>query len=91
VQDSGRTQALDGLNLSVVAGDVSLWPNLSSGEVIDLLAGLRGGADEDLRRELVEEFEFDPRKKARTYSKGNRQKVALIAALLPGCPAVFAG
>lgn len=67
-------------DLAYVPGDVSLWPNLSGGEVIDLLTGLRGGADEKLRRDLIEEFEFDPRKKARTYSKGNRQKVALIAA-----------
>lgn len=67
-------------DVAYVPGDVSLWPNLSGGEVIDLLTGLRGGADENLRRELVEEFEFDPRKKARTYSRGNRQKVALIAA-----------
>ena len=67
-------------DIAYVPGDVSLWPNLSGGEVIDLLTGLRGGADENLRRELIEEFEFDPRSKARTYSKGNRQKVALIAA-----------
>ena len=67
-------------DIAYVSGDVSLWPNLSGGEVIDLLTGLRGGADENLRRDLIEEFEFDPRKKARTYSKGNRQKVALIAA-----------
>lgn len=67
-------------DIAYVPGDVSLWPNLSGGEVIDLLTGLRGGADEKLRRRLMEEFEFDPRKKARTYSKGNRQKVALIAA-----------
>jgi len=67
-------------DIAYVPGDVSLWPNLSGGEAIDLLAGLRGGADANLRRELIEEFEFDPRKKARTYSKGNRQKVALIAA-----------
>lgn len=68
------------LETAYVPGDVSLWPNLSGGEVIDLLTGLRGGADEKLRRGLIEEFDFDPRKKARTYSKGNRQKVALIAA-----------
>lgn len=66
--------------IAYVPGDVSLWPNLSGGEAIDLLTGLRGGADADLRRELIDEFEFDTRKKARTYSKGNRQKVALIAA-----------
>lgn len=67
-------------HVAYVPGDVTLWPNLSGGEVIDLLTGLRGGADERLRRQLIEEFEFDPRKKARTYSKGNRQKAALIAA-----------
>ncbi|MDI2035749.1 ABC transporter ATP-binding protein [Paenarthrobacter nitroguajacolicus] len=67
-------------NVAYVPGDVSLWPNLSGGEIIDLLTGLRGGADEPLRRVLIEEFELDPRRKARTYSKGNRQKVALIAA-----------
>ena len=67
-------------DVAYVPGDVSLWPNLSGGEVIDLLTGLRGGSDERLRRELIDEFEFDPRRKARTYSKGNRQKVALIAA-----------
>lgn len=67
-------------DIAYVPGDVSLWPNLSGGEVIDLLTGLRGGSEERLRRELIDEFEFDPRRKARTYSKGNRQKVALIAA-----------
>jgi ABC-2 type transport system ATP-binding protein len=67
-------------DVAYVPGDVSLWPNLSGGEVIDLLTGLRGGADERLRRELIDEFDFDPRRKARTYSKGNRQKAALIAA-----------
>lgn len=66
--------------VAYVPGDVSLWPNLSGGEVIDLLTGLRGGPDERLRRNLIDEFELDPRRKARTYSKGNRQKVALIAA-----------
>ena len=67
-------------DIAYVPGDVSLWPNLSGGEVIDLLTGLRGGSEERLRRELIDEFEFDPRRKARTYSKGNRQKAALIAA-----------
>lgn len=67
-------------DVAYVPGDVSLWPNLSGGEVIDLLTGLRGGAEERLLRELIEEFEFDPRRKSRTYSKGNRQKAALIAA-----------
>lgn len=67
-------------NVAYVPGDVTLWPNLTGGEVIDLLTGLRGGADETLRRQLIDEFDFDPRRKARTYSKGNRQKTALIAA-----------
>lgn len=67
-------------DIAYVPGDVTLWPNLTGGEVVDLLAGLRGGADEWLRRQLMDEFDFDPRKKARTYSKGNRQKAALIAA-----------
>jgi ABC-2 type transport system ATP-binding protein len=67
--------------LSYVPGDVTLWPNLSGGEVIDLLGRLRGGLDPKRRAELLERFDLDPRKKARTYSKGNRQKVALIAAL----------
>lgn len=73
-------------DIAYVPGDVSLWPNLSGGEVIDLLTGLRGGGDEQLRRDLIDEFEFDPRKKARTYSKGNRQKVALIAAFARPAP-----
>jgi ABC-2 type transport system ATP-binding protein len=64
-----------------VPGDVSLWPNLSGGEAIDLLGRLRGGLDPRRRAELIERFELDPTKKGRTYSKGNRQKVALVAAL----------
>ncbi len=67
--------------LAYVPGDVSLWPNLTGGEVIDLLGRLRGGLDATRRADLVEKFELDPTKKTRTYSKGNRQKVALIAAL----------
>jgi ABC-2 type transport system ATP-binding protein len=66
--------------LAYVPGDVTLWPNLSGGETIDLLAGLHGGADPRLRAQLLDDFELDPRKKARGYSKGNRQKVALVAA-----------
>ncbi|SRR6266508_986939 len=67
--------------LAYVPGDVTLWPSLSGGEVIDLLGRLRGGLDPRRRAELLDRFDLDPRKKARTYSKGNRQKVALIAAL----------
>ena len=67
--------------IAYVPGDVSLWPNLSGGEVIDLLARLRGGIDRARRDDLIERLDLDPTKKARTYSKGNRQKVALVAAL----------
>jgi ABC-2 type transport system ATP-binding protein len=67
--------------LAYVPGDVSLWPNLSGGEVIDLLGRLRGGIDQRRRKDLIERFDLDPRKKGRTYSKGNRQKVAIVAAL----------
>ncbi|GAA1995674.1 ABC transporter ATP-binding protein [Microbacterium ulmi] len=71
--------------VSYIPGDVSVWPNLSGGESIDLLARLRGAARRDRvytaeRERLLEAFQFDPRKKGRAYSKGNRQKVALIAA-----------
>jgi ABC-2 type transport system ATP-binding protein len=67
--------------LAYVPGDVSLWPNLTGGEVIDVLARMRGGLDETRRATMIERFELDPSKKSRTYSKGNRQKVALVAAL----------
>ena len=68
--------------LAYVPGDVNLWPNLSGGETIDLLARLRGGVNRAKRDDLIERLALDPRKKSRTYSKGNRQKVALIAALV---------
>ncbi|RSN64517.1 ABC transporter ATP-binding protein [Actinomadura sp. WAC 06369] len=68
-------------HLAYVPGDVTLWPNLSGGEVIDLLGRMRGGLDKARRAELLDRFELDPRKKGRTYSKGNRQKVGLVAAL----------
>ena len=67
--------------LAYVPGDVNLWPNLSGGEAIDLLGTLRGGLDPARRADLLERFELDPTKKGRAYSKGNRQKVALVAAL----------
>ncbi|MER0245805.1 ABC transporter ATP-binding protein [Streptomyces sp. HSW2009] len=66
--------------LAYVPGDVTLWRNLSGGEVIDLYGRLRGGLDKTRRAELLERFDLDPTKKGRTYSKGNRQKVALVAA-----------
>ncbi|MFO7193157.1 MULTISPECIES: ABC transporter ATP-binding protein [Thermocrispum] len=67
--------------LAYVPGDVELWPKLTGGEAIDVFARLRGGVNRRKRDELCERFDLDPTKKARTYSKGNRQKVALIAAL----------
>ncbi|WP_326821678.1 ABC transporter ATP-binding protein [Streptosporangium sp. NBC_01756] len=67
--------------LAYVPGDVTLWPNLSGGEVIDLLGRLRGGLNQARRNDLIDRFDLDPRKKGRAYSKGNRQKVALVAAL----------
>jgi ABC-2 type transport system ATP-binding protein len=67
--------------LAYVPGDVTLWPTLSGGEVIDLLGRLRGGLDPKRRASLLERFELDPTKKGHSYSKGNRQKVALVAAL----------
>ncbi len=67
--------------LAYVPGDVTLWPNLTGGEIIDLLGRLRGGLDPRRRAVLLERFELDPRKRGRAYSKGNRQKVALVAAL----------
>jgi ABC-2 type transport system ATP-binding protein len=89
--DSGQVSMLGGdpwedavelhRRLAYVPGDVSLWPNLTGGEIIDLLMRLRGGADRKRRDELLERFDLDPTKKGRTYSKGNRQKVAIVAAL----------
>jgi len=88
--DSGRVALLGGdpwhdavalhRRLAYVPGEVNLWPNLTGGEVIDLLGDLRGGLDSDRREELLERFQLDPTKKIRAYSKGNRQKVALVAA-----------
>ena len=89
--DSGEVRLLDGdpwrdavalhRRLAYVPGDVTLWPHITGGEAIDLLGRLRGGLDPARRAELLERFDLDPRKKARSYSKGNRQKVALVAAL----------
>ena len=89
--DGGTAQLLGGdpwtdatelhRRLAYVPGDVALWPSLTGGEVIDLLGRLRGGLDPKRRTELLERFDLDPRKKAHTYSKGNRQKVPLVAAL----------
>ncbi|SDI89795.1 ABC transporter ATP-binding protein [Natribacillus halophilus] len=67
-------------HIAYVPGDVNLWPNLTGGEVIDLFVKLRGSNNQSRREELIEKFNLDPTKKCRTYSKGNRQKVALVAA-----------
>jgi len=67
--------------IAYVPGDVELWPNLTGGETIDLLGRLRGGVSQARRDELLERFDLDPTKRGRTYSKGNRQKVAIVAAL----------
>ena len=66
--------------IAYVPGDVNLWDNLTGGEIIDLFVRLRRGADKLYKEELIEKFDFDPTKKSGTYSKGNRQKVALVAA-----------
>ena len=79
--DPWRDTATLHRRLAYVPGDVSLWPTLSGGEVIDLMGRLRGGLDERRRADLLERFELDPTKKGRTYSKGNKQKVAIVAAL----------
>ncbi len=88
--DRGRATLLGGdpwrdavrlhARLAYVPGDVTLWRNLTGGEVIDLLGRLRGSLDRARKQELLRRFELDPSKKGRAYSKGNRQKVALVAA-----------
>jgi ABC-2 type transport system ATP-binding protein len=78
--DPWRESAALHRRLAYVPGEVNLWPNLTGGEVIDLLAALRGGLDASRRAELLDRFELDPTKQVRSYSKGNRQKVALVAA-----------
>jgi ABC-2 type transport system ATP-binding protein len=67
-------------HIAYVPGDVNLWPNLTGGEVIDLFLKLRGSSNKNRREQLIKRFDLDPTKKCRTYSKGNRQKVALVAA-----------
>lgn len=66
--------------IAYVPGDVNLWPNLTGGEVIDLFMKLRGAGNKNRREEMIEKFKLDPSKKCRNYSKGNRQKIALVAA-----------
>jgi ABC-2 type transport system ATP-binding protein len=89
--DGGEVRLLDGdpwrdavdlhRRVAYVPGEVSLWPKLTGGEVIDLFARLRGDLDPHRRDDLIRRFELDPTKRSRNYSKGNKQKVALVAAL----------
>lgn len=89
--DAGRVRLLGGdpwrdvvaihRRVAYVPGDVALWPRLTGGEAIDLLGHLHGGLDERRRAELLERFRLDPTRRGPTYSRGNRQKVALVAAL----------
>ncbi len=89
--DGGRVSLLGGdpwadavalhRRIAYVPGDVTLWPNLTGGEAIDILVRLSGSIDPKRRALMLDRFELDPTKKARAYSKGNRQKVALVAAL----------
>ncbi|MFT4245600.1 MAG: ABC transporter ATP-binding protein [Micrococcaceae bacterium] len=68
-------------SIAYVPGEVTVWPNLTGGEIIDFLSNMRGGIPQRRIDELITKFEFDPTKKARSYSRGNKQKIALIAAL----------
>lgn len=89
--DSGRAVLLGGdpwrdvatlhRRLAYVPGDVNLWPNLTGGEAIDIIGRARGGLNPARRDDLIARFDLDPTKRGRAYSKGNRQKVALISAL----------
>ncbi|MDR1563375.1 MAG: ABC transporter ATP-binding protein [Oscillospiraceae bacterium] len=79
-QDAWRDAVDIHKRIAYVPGDMNLWDNLTGGEIIDLFIRLRCGSDKKYREELIEKFDFDPTKKSGTYSKGNRQKVALVAA-----------
>ena len=80
-QDAWRHAVDIHSRLAYVPGDTMLWPNLTGGQCIDLLGGFHGAMNRARRDELVERFDLDPTRRFRTYSKGNRQKVALVAAL----------
>ena len=91
---SARIMGIDAWNdpvaahrhLAYIPGDVAVWPELTGGQILDLLGATSGGYDEAYRDDLIERFNFDPGKKGRSYSKGNRQKVAIIAALMTRAP-----
>lgn len=81
VRMSGKIQLRFIKKIAYVPGDVYLWPNLSGGETIDLFLKLHGAINQEKRDQLIKKFDLNPKKKVRSYSKGNRQKIALIAAL----------
>lgn len=80
-KDAARDAAAIHRDVAYVPGETSYWPSLSGAETLTLLANLHGSCDQDYQKELIAKFQFDPNKKVRNYSKGNRQKIALIAAL----------
>jgi ABC-2 type transport system ATP-binding protein len=84
--DAWRDPVAAHRHLAYIPGDVVVWPELTGEQILDLLGAVAGGEDPDYRAELVERFNFDPRKKGRSYSKGNRQKIAIIAALMTRAP-----
>jgi ABC-2 type transport system ATP-binding protein len=84
--DAWRDPVAAHRHLAYIPGDVVVWPELTGEQILDLLGAVAGGEDSAYREELVERFNFDPRKKGRSYSKGNRQKIAIIAALMTRAP-----
>jgi ABC-2 type transport system ATP-binding protein len=84
--DAWRDPVAAHRHLAYIPGDVVVWPELTGEQILDLLGAVAGGEDPDYRAELIERFNFDPRKKGRSYSKGNRQKIAIIAALMTRAP-----
>jgi ABC-2 type transport system ATP-binding protein len=84
--DAWRDPVAAHRHLAYIPGDVVVWPELTGGQILDLLGAVAGGEDTAYRGELIERFNFDPRKKGRSYSKGNRQKIAIIAALMTRAP-----
>ena len=84
--DAWRDPVAAHRHLAYIPGDVVVWPELTGGQILDLLGAVAGGEDTAYREELIERFNFDPRKKGRSYSKGNRQKIAIIAALMTRAP-----
>ena len=84
--DSWRDPVEAHRHLAYIPGEFNVWPSLSGGQILDLLGTMAGGYDSAERDALIERFDFDPSKRGRSYSKGNRQKIAVIAALMPRAP-----